>query len=258
MNKPLLVALAITAIIGASPLARHAQAGNGIQRCQAPEGVTVYTDKACAAFGARAAPLSSQLLTTIAREEARAEADLVAANTNLESTKLESMELVSMESGSDIANIGFRGLADAETPLATTTSAVGRRSASGGCARSPTQLAMDLRGAFALGDVNRIAESYHWVGMSHKGAYRIMERLESLARHHIADTQYFNAQISSGGGIDGGTLGGGTLGGWTASSNSSVGGSAGVLQVTFGDDGRTLSVTDFDVERFAGCYFVRF
>ena len=78
MNKPLLIALALTTLIGASPLARHAQAGNGIQRCQAPEGVTVYTDRACAAFGASAAPLSSQLLTSIARENARAEADLVA------------------------------------------------------------------------------------------------------------------------------------------------------------------------------------
>lgn len=233
MNKPLLVALAITAIIGASPLARHAQAGSGIQRCHGPEGAAVYTDKACATLGARAVPMSGQLLTTIARENARAEADSLA-----------SMES-DVESGIDIE---FGGFADAEMPLATTSAAVGRRSAGGGCARSPTQLAMDLRGAFALGDVNRIAESYHWVGMSHKGALRIMERLESLARHDIADTHYFNAQISSGSGVDG----------WTASSESSIGGSAGVLQVTFGDDGRTLSVTDFDVERYADCYFVRF
>jgi len=246
MNKPLLVALAITTLIGASPLVRQAQAGTGIQRCQASDGAAVYTDKSCAAFGARAAPLPSQLLTTIAREEARAEADLAA------STNLESME---SESGAKIAgpDVGFGGFADAEMPLETTMAAVGRRSVSGGCARSPTQLAMDLRGAFALGDVNRIAESYHWVGMSHKGAYRIMERLESLARHDIADSQYFNAQISSGGGMDGGSMFG-----WTAGSDSSIGGSAGVLQVTFADDGRVLSVTDFDVERYAGCYFVRF
>lgn len=228
MNKPLLAALAITAIIGASPLARHAQAGTGIQRCHGPDGATVYTDKACAAFGARAVPMSGQLLTTIAREEARAEAEMLQAH---------------LESGAE-----FAGYADAETPLAgATVAAVGRRSASGGCARSPTQLAMDLRGAFALGDVNRIAESYHWVGMSHKGASRIMERLESLARHDIADTQYFNAQIGGAGGMDGWSAGG-----------ASIGGSAGILQVTFSDDGRPLSVTDFDVERYADCYFVRF
>ncbi len=228
MNKPLLIALAVTAIIGASPLARNAQAGTGIQRCQAPDGTSVYTDRACAAIGAPAVPMSSRLLTTIAREEARAETDTLQA---------------SLESGME-----FAGYADAETPLASSnTAAVGRRSASGGCARSPTQLAMDLRGAFALGDVNRIAESYHWVGMSHKGASRIMERLESLARHDIADTQYFNAQIGIGGSMDG----------WSAS-ESSIGGSAGILQVTFSDDGRPLSVTDFDVERYADCYFVRF
>ena len=241
MNKPLLVALAISAIIGASPLVRPAQAGTGVQRCQAPDGAAVYTDKACAAFGARAMPMSSQLLTTIAREEARAEADMMAAGTNVHSME------------SDGSSGGF---ADAEMPLETATAAtaaVGRRSATGGCARSPTQLAMDLRGAFALRDVNRIAESYHWVGMSDKGAYRIMERLQSLARHEIADSQYFDAQISSGGGMDGDSMG------WTATSSaSSIGGSAGVLQVTFADDGRTLSVTDFDVERYGGCYFVRF
>ena len=236
MNKPLLVALAITTLIGVSPLVRQAQAGTGLQRCQGLDGTAVYTDKACAAFGARATPMSSQLLTTIAREEARAEADMLAASMNREIGG----------SGSD-ASVEFGGFADAETPLETTTAAIGRRSASGGCARSPTQLAMDLRGAFALGEVNRIAESYHWVGMSSKGAYRIMERLESLARHEIADSQYFNAQIS-GGGMDG----------WTASNESSIGGSAGVLQVTFADDGRVSSVTDFDVERHAGCYFVRF
>jgi hypothetical protein len=227
MNKSLLISLVVTAVIGASPLARHAQAGTGIQRCQAPDGSSVYTDKACAAIGARAVPMSGQLLTTIAREEARAEAATLQGG---------------LESG-----MAFAGYADAETPLASNTAAVGRRSASGGCARSPTQLAMDLRGAFALGDVNRIAESYHWVGMSHKGASRIMERLESLARHDIADTQYFNAQIGSAGGMEG----------WSAS-ESSIGGSAGILQVTFSDDGRPLSVTDFDVERYADCYFVRF
>jgi hypothetical protein len=237
MNKSLLVALAISTMISASPLAREAQARTGIQRCQGPDGAVVYTDKSCAAFGGRAVPLSGRLLTTIAREEARAEADMMAASSNLEG----------MES-----DVDFGGFADAETPLETTTAAIGRRSASGGCARSPTQLAMDLRGAFALGDVNRIAESYHWVGMSNEGAYRIMERLQSLARHDIADSQYFNAQIGSGGGMDGGSMG------WTASSNSTIGGSAGVLQVTFADDGRPLSVTDFDVERYAGCYFVRF
>ena len=43
---------------------------------------------------------------------------------------------------------------------------IARRSAAAGCARTPTQLSMDLHGSLALGDVNRLAESYHWVGMT--------------------------------------------------------------------------------------------
>ena len=112
---------------------------------------------------------------------------------------------------------------------------------------------MDLRGAFALGDVNRIAESYHWVGMSSKGAYRIMERLESLARHDIADSQYFNAQISSGGGMDGSTMEDGP--------QAAIRPSAAVpacCRSRSPTTGGSLSVTDFDVERYADCYFVRF
>lgn len=226
MNKSLLAAFAITAVFAGSPLTHQAQAGTGIQRCQAPDGATVYTDKACAAFGARAVPMSGELLTKILHEDTRAEADVLAG---------------AMES-----SIDFAGFADAAAPLVSTTGAAGRRSVSGGCARTPTQLAMDLQGAFALGDVNRIAESYHWVGMSHKGGIRIMERLESLSRKHITDTQYFDAQISSGDSL------------MASSDVPSIGGSGGVMQVTFGDDGRTRAVTDFDVERHAGCYFIRF
>jgi hypothetical protein len=219
MNKSLLSAFVATILLAAAPAAQQAQAGTGIQRCQGSDGATVYTDKSCAAFGARAVPMSGELLTKIVREQARA-------------------ELATVE-----GDMALGGYADAETPLAAGTAAVGRRSLSGGCARTPTQLAMDLRGAFALQDVNRIAESYDWVGMSSKGANRIMERLESLARHTIADTQYFDAQITSGDAL--------------MASDDTSGGSGGVMQVTFGA-GSTLFVTDFDVQREAGCYFVRF
>lgn len=221
MKKSLLSTFAITALLAGTPIGQQAQAGTGIQRCQAPDGATVYTDKACAAFGARAVPMSGELLTKIVREQARAESAALAGDA-----------------------VGG-AYADAETPLASApVAAVGRRSASDGCARTPTQLAMDLRGAFALQDVNRIAESYDWVGMSSKGANRIMERLESLARHPVLDTQYFDAQISSGGAL-------------MASSNDSATGGSGVMQVMFGGGG-TPFVTDFDVQRQAGCYFVRF
>lgn len=225
MNKSLLAAFVITAVFAGSPLTHQAQAGTGIQRCQASDGSSVYTDKACAVFGARAVPMSGELLTKIVHEQSLSEAAALASG-----------------NASDTDAAGF---ADASMPLEPAAAAVGRRSASAGCARTPTQLAMDLQGAFALGDVNRIAESYHWIGISHKGAMRIMERLESLSRKHIIDTQYFDAQISSGDGL-------------IASSDvSSFGGSAGVMQVTFGHSS-SAAVTDFDVERHAGCYFIQF
>lgn len=227
MNKSLLVAFTLTAVFAASPAARQAQAGTGIQRCIAPDGAAVYTDKSCAVFDARAVPMSGELLTKIIREQSQADAQAITSP----------MDPVT----------GAGGFADAAMPLASTSGAVvGRRSVSGGCARTPTQLAMDLQGAFALGDVNRIAESYHWVGMSHKGGVRIMERLESLSRKHITDTQYFDAQISSGASL------------LATSDASSIGGNGGVLQVTFGDDDRPTGIIDFDVEHHAGCYFIRF
>ena len=103
---------------------------------------------------------------------------------------------------------------------------------------------MDLRGAFALGDVNRIAESYHWAGTSSASAVRIMQRLEGLARNPITDTQYYDAQIFSGDTLVAG--------------GDAIGGSGGVMQLTFGGEGKSISVMDLDVERYADCYFVRF
>jgi len=69
-----------------------------------------------------------------------------------------------------------------------------------------------------------------------------MQRLEQLARKQVADTQYYDATIS---------------GGELYADAGAVGGSAGVMQVRFGD-ATTVSLQDFDVERYAGCYFVRF
>lgn len=46
----------------------------------------------------------------------------------------------------------------------------------------------------------------------------------------------------------------GDAGAWLATSNQSPG-NGGVLQLVFGEGG---SVTDFEVVRYAGCYFVKF
>jgi len=105
---------------------------------------------------------------------------------------------------------------------------------------------MDLRGAFALGDVNRVAESFHWVGMSQKQSKPVMQRLERLTRQRLADSHYFDAQI-----------GGAGLQFADASDAAAAGnGAAGVMQLLFSGEGR--EAVDLDVQRYAGCYFVHF
>jgi hypothetical protein len=183
------------------------QAGTGIERCEAADGSTVYTDTPCSVLGAASRPLPGEVLNRIAREEAR-----------------------TTPSAPDADSVG------------PATVAVTRRSPTSGCARSPTQLSMDLRGSIALGDVNRLAESYHWVGLSQKQSKPIMQRLERLASQPLADTRYFDARIGPGGMqlVDAG------------SGNAAFG----VMQLRFG--GESPQVMDFEVARYAGCYFIEF
>lgn len=228
MNKPLLATLAATIALLLAPFAKPVVAASGIQRCESADGTLVYTDRACGAFRAKAVPMSGQLLTRIAREEA--------LSTTLPPSGMPS----AMPRG---------GFADADVPLDTGI-AVSRRSASGGCARTQTQLAMDLRGALALGDVNRVAESYHWAGMSSRQADRVMDRLQQMTGKPVIDTHYFDARISSSPfGADAGTA--------LVASSGGIGGDAGVMQVVMGN-ASTRSVVDFDVHKYAGCYFVKF
>ena len=217
-----LPAFIITLACAASPTAAPVHAGTGIQRCETDGGATVYTDKPCRALGARPVPLSAELATRIVRERSHEQA----------------------VAGVAMGSLDAAAYADASAPMSLAPSAPARRSVAAGCARTPTQLQMDLRGAFALRDVNRIAESYHWVGVSHRGAMRILERLQAMARRQVADTEYFDARIGSGDV-------------YASADDSAIGGSGGILQVTFaGTDGG--SIADFDVERYKGCYFVRF
>ncbi|MEO6366194.1 MAG: hypothetical protein ABIO38_09145, partial [Luteimonas sp.] len=133
MNALPVATLATALLLAATPYSHGVSAATGLQRCQTQDGTVLYTDKACGVLGAAAKPISAELITRIAREEA----------------------LSNVQPSTDLG----------QDDLAA-TEAAGRRSLAGGCARTPTQLAMDLRGAFALGDVNRIAESYHWTGLS--------------------------------------------------------------------------------------------
>ena len=212
MNTRSVLASALVLSLAALPVAPAVNASaNGIQRCQAPDGTTVYTDKPCGMFGAQPTPMSGELLTRLARE--------------------------------DVASDGDSAVY-ADTSIAT-ASAVGRRSPASGCARSATQLSMDLQGALALGDVNRVAESYHWTGMSNAQGQATMERLDRLTSQPLVHAQYFNAQI-------------GGFGSYAdASAPLSSSGAAGIMQLSFGH-GASRSVVDFDVHQHQGCYFVRF
>ena len=217
MNKTLLAGFAFALCAGTLPAPMRAEAGPAaaVQQCRTADGTTLFTDKPCRVVGAQAVPMRGELATRIVREQA------------LEAS---------------VSGVEVQTLPTTAATMQAAREAIGRRSVAGGCARTPTQLAMDLRGAFAIGDVNRIAESYHWVGMSQRAANAVMLRLDALAHKQVADTQYYDAQIGMVASADAG---------------DTFGGSAGVMQVRFADDGMA-SLQDFDVERYAGCYFVRF
>lgn len=202
------LAVALAGLAPGSPVTADARAGT-IQRCAATDGTTLYTDKPCAAFGATPLPMPGELAMRI-----------------------------SSDGGSDALGRA-PGHVDAALPRQ-----VARRSPASGCARSPTQLAMDLQGAFALGDVNRIAESWHWVGLGHQAAMPVMQRLERMAMSTLVDARFFDASIGGGHAT------------W-ASADASLDAAGGILQLTLGGEGG-YQVLDLQVQPYAGCYFVRF
>lgn len=182
-----------------------------IQRCEAADGNAIYTDKPCAAFRARPSRLSDDLSVRLAQAEAENRRDGIGSNA-----------------------LALGAYRDASEPLQATLP--GRRSLSGGCARSPQQLSRDLVGAFALHDVNRVAESFHWVGMSHRQALPVMKQLERLSAQPLADARFLSAWIGSG-----------------EQAVAQMPADAGLMQLVFADGGRVL---DFEVRRYSGCYFI--
>lgn len=208
---PLMTGLVLVAT--ALPVAPPVQAGTGILRCESADGEVIYTDRACESFGARTAPMSGELLTRIASHR---DADHAFPDAALS------------HAGS------------------LTASSAGRRSPSAGCARSPSQLALDLQGSIAMRDVNRLAESYHWVGHSHAQAQPVLARLDRLNRKPLQNVEFFDVQMSPVAFIDAGT-----------SPARRADGMGGLMQVSFGYGGGH-EVVDFEVRRYAGCYFVRF
>ncbi|MFS8064074.1 MAG: hypothetical protein ACMG5Z_05750 [Luteimonas sp.] len=230
----MLATLVTGMLLSTVPAAAPVEATSAIQRCESPDGTLVYTDKSCAAFSAKAVPMSGELLTRIAHEDAFGES--IAS------------------SSSDASSTDAGQYADAAMPLdaATDTSIpVSRRGPGSGCARTPTQLAMDLRDALGLGDVNRVAVSYDWVGMSNRQGQRTMDRLQQLIGKPVIDSHYFDAQITSSPFIvDAGAA-------ITADASNERPGDAGMLQLTLGT-GAQATIIDVDVRHYSGCYFVRY
>lgn len=156
-------AIAATLLLAALPaVPQRAEANTGVLRCQMPDGTSVYTNKACSAFGAKATPLSADVLNRIEREQ-RHEARLT-------------------------------GVEPAADPLQT-IQASARRAPQSGCADTPQQLAADLAASVAMHDVNRVAESFDWAGMKHAQAQAVMMKLEGLATQLVSDAEYFDATI---------------------------------------------------------------
>ncbi|GAA5078388.1 hypothetical protein [Lysobacter panacisoli] len=170
-----------------------AQAAGGLHRCETSDGMSVYTDGACRALDARPAPMPTELITRLAM---------------------------------DGESFGMDSLRDSAMTNAIRT----RRAPQEGCARSTRQLSLDLLGAFAMGDVNRIAESVHWPGLRHRQAHVVMQRLQQLVRHSLIDASFWPGLVGSDG-------------------------ASGAMQLTFA---QPQQVMELGVERYAGCYFVRF
>lgn len=214
MKRVSLFAAALTFALAATPAPGPAHA-TSIQKCQSADGSIGYTDGSCKVFGSDAIPVSTRFID--------APADTTVA-------------------------MGYPALEDAGTGLAM-GSIGGRRSPADGCARTPTQLAMDLRASLALGDVNRVAESYDWAGMANAQGQRTLDRLQALIGRPVLDSRYLDASY----GLAGGSVYA------SADAGSGFGGDAGVLQLMLGDgDGRGASSIEFDVHRYEGCYFVSF
>lgn len=190
--------------------AGNAQADDAvIQRCEAADGNPIYTDKPCASFAARPTRISNDLAFRLTMA-------------NSAGSRLE-LQPAAMGAYRDMSG-------------SMRVSIPGRRSAAAGCARSPQQLSRDLVGAFALHDVNRVAESYHWAGMSSHRALPVMKQLERLSAQPLADARFLAAWIGSG-----------------EEAAAAIPSDAGLMQLVFAGGTR---VVDFSVRQFSGCYFI--
>ncbi len=207
------LAFAVAAALTAPAAGDVHAAYTGIQKCRAADGTAVYTDMPCNQLGAAPAAMSNELGMRLANEQAHAT---------------------------------FEGDALAADPAYPRAQAVptGRRALASGCARTPTQLAMDVQAAAGLGDVNRLAESWHWVGMTHEQALPVLKRLETLTQARMLGAQFHGSDMGMG--LQ-----------FADRSGEMTEPASGVLLVSLQHDGGMRSL-QLNVQRYAGCYFARF
>jgi hypothetical protein len=62
-----------------------------------------------------------------------------------------------------------------------------RRVYRGGCARNLQDLMFEMSTAIDARDPNRLANVYHWTGMSGSGGYAVMNRLEAVVKRPLVD-----------------------------------------------------------------------
>lgn len=207
--------LAATALVALPSMPRDAHATTSVLRCELPDGTHLYTNKACGSVGGKASPMDADVLDRIRSEQRR------------------EVRMATGHSGADPAAVptepGAQRWASAAVPV--------RRPVTGGCAGSPEQLAVDLQASLAMRDVNRVAESFDWVGMGNTRASQVFKQLEQMtASQQVVDADYFEASISYGG---------------VPTVNH------GLMQLTLAS-AQGSRVESYDVTRQQDCYFLRY
>lgn len=66
------------------------------------------------------------------------------------------------------------------------------------CARNQDDLLFGVRAALENHDVNRLAEFYHWTGMSNTAGYQVMDRLSRFSDRPLVDVQLTSSREQGG------------------------------------------------------------
>lgn len=121
------------------------------------------------------------------------------------------------------------------------------------CSRSPEELQWTVRAALDARDVNELAKSYHWTGVSGAQAEALMIRLDRLARTQVLDVQL--SYTESGAQASGAPPEGETD--WNKESRSRT--LSALRVVSYRDyDGAGTASTVFRLQRHFNCWWIRY